>query len=58
MGISTRTLMANGEVSSCIMETVPDIYRAIDFSGLRFVTVIFVIAQVNGQFKICAIRDK
>lgn len=49
--------MANGEVSSCIMETVPDIYRAID-SGLMFVTVIFVIAQVNGQFKICAIRDK
>lgn len=34
------------------------IYRAIDFSGLMFVTVIFVIAQVNGQFKICAIRDK
>lgn len=58
MGISTRTLMANGEVSSCIMETVPDIYRAIDFSGLMFVTVIFVIAQVNGQFKICAIRDE
>lgn len=49
--------MANGEVSSCIMETVPDIYRAIDFSGLMFVTVIFVIAQVNGQFKICAILE-
>lgn len=42
--------MANGEVSSCIMETVSDIYRAIDFSGLMFVTVIFVIAQVNGQY--------
>lgn len=34
--------MANGEVSSCIMETVPDIYRAIDFSGLMFVTVILL----------------
>lgn len=42
--------MANGEVSSCIMETVPDIYRAIDFSGLMFVTVIFVIAQVNLKY--------
>lgn len=54
--------MANGEVSSCIMETVPDIYRAIDFSGLMFVTELksmvnlkYVPLEINNALR-CSVR--